>query len=140
MNTKHISIIVLTIYLLGFLAGRATADDASMNWADDTPMTNEAFLKSIEGVTLSSRVEPKPVIKDVTPKTDCEQGGMVDGVGHQETKVCMDSAPAIRDMEVDMNGKLVRWKGNPNVGYYKLRDDGSIDSGHWRSSITGVSA
>jgi hypothetical protein len=59
MTTKHISIIVLTIYLLGFLAGRATAGEAkydlntttrgnqqlaietvnyqSMNWADDTP-------------------------------------------------------------------------------------------------------
>jgi hypothetical protein len=43
-------------------------------------------------------------------------------------------------MEVKKAGKLVRWKGSKNVGYYRLNDDGSIDFSHWRSSIEGMAA
>ena len=32
------------------------------------------------------------------------------------------------------------WKGNPQIGYYGLRDDGSIDTSKWRSSIDGSAA
>lgn len=98
--------------------------------------TNSDVLSSVSGVPTNGRVEQKAQVKDATPPTDCQTGNGQEGTGHQETKVCLDSAPAIRDMEVKKAGKLVRWKGNKYVGYYKLRDDGSIDSSHWRSSLT----
>lgn len=143
MRKLAIWLLLIFVWLSGFMTSKCFASDYTGNWDDVAVLqTNADVIKAIEGMEVSGRVEPKSSVKDVTPKTDCEQGGMVDGVGHQEVKVCLDSAPALKDVEVEMGGKLVRWKGNPNVGYYKLREDGSIDSSHWRSHLpkTGVSA
>lgn len=105
--------------------------------------TNTDVLQAVKEVPTNGKVEqkieePKTLVEDVTPPTACEQEGtIVDGAGHQEVRICPDGASGIRDMQVTKGMKRVRWKGNPNVGYYRLRDDGSIDSSYWRSSLTG---
>lgn len=108
-------------------------------FADQT-YTN-ADIKAMMNEPISGRVEPQKVVTDITPKSPCESHGSgIAGFGHQETKICPDGATGLQDIQESYKGKVTRWKGNPQIGYYKLREDGSIDTSHWKQRITGVLA
>lgn len=124
----------VAIFLLLLLASPAYAEHT---------YTKEEILSLVNEPGTVSYAHPPapPVVEDVTPKTNCQKGtGNPDGFGHQETSICPDGASGLKDFQESFKGKTTRWKGNPQIGYYKLRDDGSIDTSHWRSSITGVTA
>lgn len=124
------------LYLIPIILLCATAH------AEHTYTKEEILALVNEPGTVSYAHPPAPpVVEDVTPKTNCQKGnGNPDGFGHQETSICPDGASGLKDMAVTDGKKKVFWKGNPAIGYYKLRDDGSIDTSHWRSSLEGVLA
>lgn len=120
------------IWLLGFMAGKCYAEQT---------YSKTDVLNAVSGIPVSGRVEHPKIVKDVTPPTPCDKPGSgVAGFGHQETTICPDGATGARDMEVFDGVRKTFWKGNPQIGYYGLRDDGSIDTSRWRSSIDGSAA
>lgn len=124
--------LVTFVWLCGFFTAKAFAMEHVYTKAEILAMVEEP---------VSGRVEKKPIVQDVTPKTNCQKGTMNPvGFGHQETTICLDGATGLKDMVVSDGDKKVYWKGNPDIGYYRLREDGSIDTSHWRSSVQGVMA
>lgn len=104
--------------------------------ADDHVYSKSEVMEAVKDLPMSCRVVHPKVVHDVTPKTMCDEAASsVDGIGHQETSICPDGHKSVRDMMVQEGKKKVFWKGNPDIGYYRMREDGSIDTSHWKSSI-----
>jgi hypothetical protein len=107
----------------------------------DQIYSKQDVLNAVSGIAVSGRVEHPKVIKDITPTNSCQkQGTGVVGFGHEEVTICPDGASGLKDLQESSQGTVTRWKGNPQIGYYKIREDGSIDTSYWRQSIGGILA
>lgn len=102
---------------------------------------NKAVLNAVDGYEVTHKVVEKPVIKDITQSSMCTQAKSdTIGFGHEEISICPDGSSGLKDKEVASGGRKTYWKGNEGIGYYKLRDDGSIDTSTWKMSLQGVLA